>query len=558
MQILTPGFYDVFSGTLDQGIFSKEPFKEVRDGFYTEQYCRIHNVDFSGRNVALLLSLNQEDDHHPNTYVTGLNSASIYSSRFAGIDCHHQWGRISLAKLKNVKGITLVDSEPKMVTTLGDLRYQQRLDSFFKGNSRQEVVHPVFVPKGRFDPEILAAAGWEYAPPKCDNAEEAKLSLQYFVNRPSNPTCDKQLIAEDAITSNLDIGIIRINGLKDIEVFPDKLVGVSEEDDHKLNMIVKDVKKLNESSLMTLNDQPQKAAAVKLAGYHDYLLTTLDNIDTLNFKPLPDHELLSHFRDSWPEHIRQIDSKEFAQNTLPTLSKILPAVDKNYQLIIEFIDMICCMGQPMVRKIEPCNINRIKERMIEFQQLYRELALIQKQIEFYQTLEEVLQQKTDAFDDDTWLQYFNTSMASDHLPPHGTINFSHERFNASFKEWFMTFHRKEKEKAISRLKVLDRKLSIATLKIGTQSDLEKMLLTFTGRLIKLKHSAGNEELRNHWDCLSTLSNEMLALIAVNKLTSNRSDSQSLESLDLATDVCPRPAGDLKVASQGMSMAKSIG
>ena len=106
--------------------------------------------------------------------------------------------------------------------------------------------------------------------------------------------------------------------------------------------------------------------------------------------------------------------------------------------------------------------------------------------------------------------------------------------------------------------MLNRKLSIATLKIGTQSDLEKMLLTFTGRLISLKHSAGNEELRNHWDCLSTLSNEILALIAVNKLTSNGSGSQSLEYLDLATDFCFSPAGDLKVASQGMSMAKGIG
>ena len=565
MQILTPGFYDVFSGTLDQGIFSKEPFKKVWDGFYTEQHCRIHNVDFSGRNVAILLSLHQENDHYPSKNLTDLNSAGICSSQFAGIDCHHHWGRISLAKLKKDKGITLVDSEPKMVTTLGDLRYQQRLDSFFKGDSRHEVVHPLFAPKGRFDPETLAAYGWEYVPPLYDNAEEARLSLRHLINWLINPTCAEELLkqftAEDAISSNIDVGAVRIHSFNETESFPDALVGQNDaEVASDINRIVKDVKKLHEPSLLSLNDQPQKAAAVKLAGYHDYLLTTFDNVDKLNFKPLPDHELLSHFRDSWPEHIRQADSREFELNTLPTLGKILPAVDKNYQLIVDFIDMIRNMGQPMIGTIEPCNIKRITERMIEFQQLYRELALIHKQIEFYQTLEEVSQQKSDALLDDTWHKYFtdSPSVVSELLITDNVINHEHQRINFFLKQWFTAFHRKEKEKAISRLKMLDRKLSIATLKIGTQSDLEKMLLTFTGRLISLKHSADNEELRNHWDCLSTLSNEILALIAVNKLTSNRSDSQSLEYLDLATDFCPHPAGDLKVASQGMSMAKSIG
>lgn len=564
MQLLTPGFYDVFSGTLDQGIFSREPFKKVCDGFYTEQHCRIHNVDFSGRNVAILLSLHQEVEHYPGDYLTDLNSANICSSRLAGIDCHHEWGRISLAKLKKDKGITLVDSEPKMVKTLGDLRYQQRLDSFFKGNSRHEVVHPLFAPKGRFDPETLAAYGWEYLPPLYDNTEEAQASLRHLINRLFNPGCPEELLkqftAEDAISSTLDVGVIRIHSFNETESFPDALVGQNDaEVAGDINMIVKDVKKLHEPSLLSLNDQPQEAAAVKLAGYHDYLLTTSDNVDKLNFKPLPDHELLSHFRDSWPEHIRQVDSREFELNTLPTLGKILPAVDKNYQLIVDFLDMICNMGQPMIRKIESCNIKRITQRMIEFQQLYRELALIHKQIEFYQTLDEVSQQKCDALLDGTWHTYFADPppIAPDLLPTDNKINHEFQRINIFLKMWVRMFYRKEKEKAISRLKVLDRKLSIATLKIGIQSDLEKMLITFTGRLISLKHSAGNEELRNHWDCLSTLSNEIVSLIAVNKLTSNSSGSQSLDYLDLATDFCFRPAGDLKLASQGRSKAKSI-
>ena len=569
MQLHTPGFYKVFSGKLDQGIFSKEPFQKARAaGFYTDQHRKIHTVNFSRRNVATLLSLCQEYDHYSGKNPTDLNSASIRSSRFAGIDCHHHWGRMSLAKLKNHKGITLVDSEPRMVTTLGDLSYQQRLDSFFKASSRQEVVHPAFVPKGRFDPERLAAAGWEYAPQMYDNEEEAQLSLWYVFNRHNHANLDEQLIlqqhlAEDAIRSNLDIGIVWMDGFKNTEPCPHAPAGEDKFDDFLHDKLVQDVKKLHESSLLTLNDQPQKAAVVKLAGYHDYLLTTLDNIDTLKFKPLPDHELLSSFRDSWPEHLRQIDSREFTRNTLPTLGKILPAVDKKYQLIVDFIDMICSMGKPMIRKIEHCNINRIKERMIEFQQLYRELALIQKQIEFFQTLEEVSQQKTDALHDNTWRKYLTypappTPMDWHHMPSDGTNIYITEELNTLFKGWFIPFHRKEKEKAISRLKVLDQKLSIAKLKIGIQSDLEKMLLTFTGKSISLKHSAGNEDLRSHWDFLSTLSNEILALIAANKLTSNSPGSQSPEYLDLATDFCPRPAGDLKPASQGRSMAKSTG
>ena len=555
MQILTPGFYDVFSGTLDQGIFCREPFEKVWDGFYTVQHCRIHNVDFSGRNVAVLLSLHHENDHYTNKYVTDLNSTSIYSSRLTGIDCHHHWGRISLAKLKKDKGITLVDSEPKMVTTLGDLRYQQRLDSFFKGDSRHDVVHPLFAPKGRFDPETLAAHGWEYVPPLYDNEEDARLSLRYLNNRLINPTYAedllKQFTAKDAISSNLEVRVVRIHSFNETESFPDTLVGQNDaEVASDIHRMVKDVKKLHETSLLSLNDQPQKAAAVKLAGYHDYLLTTLDNIDKLNFNPLPDHELLSYFRDSWPDHIRQVDSREFELNTLPTLGKILPAVDKNYQLIVDFIDMIGNMGQLMIGKIEPCNIKRITKRMVEFQQLYRELSLIHKQIEFYQTLEEILQQKSDALHDDSWRKYLATypSISPALQITDNKINRAYEHMNILYYQWFTKFHRKEKEKAISRLKVLDRKLSIATLKIGTQSDLEKMLLSFTGRSISLKHSAGNEELRNQWDCLSTLSNEILALIAVEKLTSNSSGRKSLEYLDLATDFCFRPAGDLKPAS----------
>ena len=554
MQRLTPSFYDVFSGTLDQGIFSKESFKKDPNGFYTEQHYKIHNVDFSGRNVATLLSLRQGDDHHSSDNFTDLNSASICSSQLAGIDCHHHWGRLSLAKLKNEKGITLVDSEPKIVKTLSDLRYQQRLDSFFKGNSRHEVVHPLFVPKGRFDPETLAAWGWEYAPKMYDNAEDAQLSLQYFINSLLSPmdTIEmlQQFIVEDAISSDFAFDAIRIHSFQETESFPDALIGKTDEETANLNMIVKDVKKFNESNLLSHNGQPQTAAAVKLAGYHDYLVTTLENIDKLNFKPLPDHELLSYFQDSWPEHIRKIDSRSFEQNTLPTLSKILPAVNQNYQLIVDFIDLICNMRQPMMGKIDPCIINRITERMIEFQQLYRELALIQKQIEYYQTLEELSLQKSDALHDDTWHEYFviPAPIAYNLLPTNNTIDHEHKQFNNIFKEWFMKFHHKEKEKATSRLKVLDRKLSIATLKIGMQSDLEKILLTFTSRVIGLKHSADNAELRNEWHCLFTLSNEILALIAVNKLTSNRSGNQSLEYLDLATDFCLRPTGDLKPVS----------
>ena len=93
--------------------------------------------------------------------------------------------------------------------------------------------------------------------------------------------------------------------------------------------------------------------------------------------------------------------------------------------------MIRNMGQPMIGTIEPCNIKRITQRMIEFQQLYRELALIHKQIEFYQTLEEVSQQKSDALLDDTWHKYFtdSPSVVSELLLTDNVINHEHQRIN---------------------------------------------------------------------------------------------------------------------------------
>ena len=62
----------------------------------------------------------------------------------------------------------------------------------------------------------------------------------------------------------------------------------------------------------------------------------------------------------------------------------------------------------------------------------------------------------------------------------------------------MTFNLEEKEKAISRLKVLGRKLFIANFKLGMQSVLEHMLLTISGKLNGLKYSPGNESLKDEY------------------------------------------------------------
>lgn len=538
MKLLTPDFYSVFSGTLNQGIFSEKAIKEQLGGSGFEH--NIYDVDFSGRKVAVLLSFSQEKDCHTDKTITGLDSASIRFSRCAGIDIHNHWGRISLEKLKADKGITLVDSKPRVVTTVSDIRYQERLDSFFKESCADEVVNPLFSESDRFDPKILAAYGWEYSPPEYDTEKEAKLSWRYFVAKECDQStaCELLLddVANDAIKSYSQMGLSLLYGFQSYEKFPDALVCENVGQSTGLSTLVSGLETIYKSSLLSINEQPLKAVVVKLAGYHDFLLTTLEHKDELNFKPFSDDDLLSYFNDTWQEHIEQIDLKEFVRNTLPTLGKILPAIDKNYKVIVDCIEMISGTSHATIEAFETIDISRetIKEKMTEFKSLYHELALIQKQIEFYKVAEKKAQRIIDGVDDDILFEYFTSSKLTEMQGLN--LDVSDEDIFDYFKEWFVEFNFSEKEKATSRLKDLDRKLLLTKYKVNMQSCLNHMLCKLTGKLIAITHSSDNENLRNYCDRLSFFTNEVLVMIALNEPAFNELRNHSLEPSDLAADL----------------------
>ena len=532
-----PACYRVFSGTLDQGIFIEKAHKS-HDGYQEARYM-MYEVGFSGRNVAVLLNFTHDTGCYPDPSAPSLSSASIRFCQCAGIDLHHHWGRLSLEKLKNEKGITLVDSKPRMVTTVGDVRYQERLDSFFKETG--EVVCPLFAEKDRFDPKTLATYGWEYSPPEYDSVEEAKSSWRYFIARKYDyPDPDEllpELVANDVIKTYKQFEPHRIFGFKDHERFPGGLVRKSRGQAICLNWLVAGLKRNYGFSLLSTDKQPHEAVVVKLAGYHDYLLTTLEHKELFNFETFSDDELLSCLWGSWQEHIEQIDSREFERNTLPILGKMLPVIDGNYKLIVDCIEMICGMRQAIIEVLKANNIDReaIKERVIEFHSLYRELVLIQKQIEFYKVVEKKAPKNIDGLSEGSWIGYLTPSIVNQmQCPP--TVQFDQDEFVEYFKEWFVTFNLEEKKRAISRLEVLGRKLSVAKFKVGMQSALENMLLTISGKLIGLKYSTGNESLKDEYQRWFAISNEILVIIGLHKPTPIESDNRSLEPLDLAADL----------------------
>lgn len=538
-----PACYRVFSGTLDQGIFIEKPHKSY-DGCHGTQY-RIYEVSFSGRNVAVLLNFTHDTSRYPDPSVPSLNSASIRYCQCAGIDLHNHWGRLSLEKLKNEKGITLVD-KPRMVTTVGDVRYQERLDSFFKETG--EVICPLFAEKDRFNPETLATYGWEYSPREYDSIKEAKSSWRYFIAKKyDHPDADKlllpELVANDVIKTYKQFEPDRIFGFKDHERFPGGLICEGRGQADYLHCLVAGLKRNYGFSLLSADEQPHEAVVVKLAGHHDYLLTTLEHKDAFDFETFSDHELLSYFRGSWQEHIENIDSREFERNSLPILGKILPVIDDKYKLVVDCVEMICGMRHTIIEVLEISNIDHqsIKERITEFQSLYRDLVLTQKQIEFYQVVEKIAQQNIDGLSERSWAKYLTPSKV-DETPSLPTVLFDRDEFYEYFKEWFVTFNLEEKEKAIARLKVLSQKLFIAKYKVGMQSVLERMLLTISGKLIGLKYSPGNESLKDEYHRWFAITNEILAVINRHKPTPNDSDNPGLEPLDLAADLTSLPPG----------------
>ena len=536
MELLTPDFYSVLSGTLSQGTFCKQTAKGKRDSIRSKH--NVYDVDFSGRNVAVLLNFIEEKDFQDDKTIEGLDSASIRFNQCVDIDTHNHWGRTALKKLKADRGITLVDSKPRVVTTVSDIRYQERLNSFFEESSPNEVVNPLFSQTGRFDPEVLAAHGWEYSPPKYDSEKELELSWRYYVAKKRHPGDDSLLpvedMASDAIKSYCKFGRNLLFDFNNHDKFPEGLAIKDGVSSRFVKRMIFGLKKIYESSLLSVKEQPHKAVVVKLAGYHDFLLTTLEHEDQLNFETFPDNDLLSCFRDSWQEHIKQIDSKEFVCNTLPTLEKILPAIVESYKVLVDCVEMISGMSHAMIEVFDTTNIDReaIKERLVEFKLLYRELVLIQKQIEFYKVAGKKVQRNIDGMDKCTWLEYFTFPR---YLEVNG-LGINHQVAATYFKKWFVRFSLAEKEKANSMLKDLERRLFIAKYKISIQSDLERMLCNLTGKLIGFGYSCDNESLKKDCLRLSGYTNEVLVMIALNKPAFNGSHSCSLESLDLAADL----------------------
>lgn len=535
MELLTPSCYSVLYGTLSQGIFSKRDSK-IQDGSFGVTH-NTYDVDFSGRNVAVLLNFFQEKGFHKETTITGLDSASIRSSQCADIDIHNHWGRISLAKLKADKGITLVDSKPRVVLTVSDLRYQERLDSFFDTSSPNQVVQPVFSETDRFDPKILAAHGWEYSPPEYDSEQEIQSSWRYFVARQfgrSNASLiSMRCTAEDAIKSYGQYGCYVLCDFHECDKFPDKLFSGKTFETDVVSLLVKGLKEIYSSSLLSINKQPCEAVVVKLAGYHDYLLTTLEYENEMNFKPFPDDDLFVYFRDSWQEHIQQIDTREFVRNTLPILGKILPALDKNYKMLIDCIEMISGMSHAMLEIFEASNISQeiILARMTELKEMYHELVLIKKQIEFYKVVKKNTQRNIDGVDEGAWIKCLTLSrrMEVNNLG----ITLNSEDLDAGFKEWFVKFNRDENEKSIFRLNELERKLFIIQFKVNVQSVLEQLLSSLAGKLIAIKYSSVDESLKNECHQLFAFTNEVLALINFNRPSFDEFSKYNLEPLDLA-------------------------
>ena len=538
MELLTPSCYSVLSGTLNQGIFNKQDSK-LQSGSFGITH-NTYDVDFSGRNVAVLLNFFQEKGFHKETTITGLNSASIRYSQCADIDIHNHWGRISLEKLKADKGITLVDSKPRVITTVSELRYQERLDSFFDTSSPNQVVQPVFSETDRFDPKILAAHGWEYSLPEYDSEQEVLSSWRYFVARQfgrSNASLiSMYCTAKDAIKSYGQYGCYVLCDFNECDKFPDKLFCGKSVETHVVSLLVKGIKEIYSSSLLSFNEQSCPSVVVKLAGYHDYLLTTLEYGNELNFKPFPDDDLFVYFRDSWQEHIQQIDTKEFVRNTLPILGKILPAIDKKYKILVDCIEMISDMSHAMMEVFEASNISQeiILARMTELKRLYYELVLIKKQIEFYQVVKKNTQQNIDGVDEGAWIKYLTISRQMEINNLGMTLN--SEDLDACFKEWFVKFNCDENEKSIFMLKELERKLFIIQYKVNMQSVLEHMLSSLSGKLIAIKYSSDSESLKNEYHRLFTFTNEVLALINFNKPSFHELSKYRLEPLDLARDL----------------------
>lgn len=539
MDLQVSAGYDVFSGSLDCGEFDPVLCQDIV--INNERQLVVAKIDFSGRSVAVLLSSYVEDGRLPP--VNGLNGANLRFVPSVDVGFDHLWGRLSLKKLKKNRGITLVESKPRVIKTLGEIRYSQRLNSFYRGTGAREVVHPLFDDTDRFDPEVLAEFGWEYAPQKYETEDQAKASWRYYIDTRYAPkTVNKYLLeatAKDTIKSCVLPQHCKLFNLVGDQKFPNRLHTEDGTADSLLEKIIEDIRKIQQANLLSVGDQPHNAVVVKLAGWQDYLFTTEENRDKLDFATFSDSELCTIFQESWQEFIVQADFVDFERCALPVLNEILPGIDAGVKKVVDLANVINGNFNSEIACAISFDGERIGRKMIEFRSLWQRMAVTQKKIDFYQCVKKYAPLKRDSVSRDTCSDYFLNSNIMD-LDFRGVYEglISQKEYLESFRQWFVEFSVREEQLAGAALKTSSRELAIIKVKIGGQAELVRMLVNMSGKLIGAKYSFANSKPQLSDECyhLSCLINDVLALIEQNKLVVDSDYGSDFDALDLATNL----------------------
>ena len=532
---VSPG-YDVFSGSLDCGQFDPVSCRNIV--INNERHLLTAKLDFSGRSVAVLLSSYLDDNRLPP--IEGMSSANLRFVQSVDVGFDHLWGRLSLQKLKKNRGITLVESKPRVIKTLGDIRYSQRLNSFYRGTDAREVVHPLFEDIDRFDPKVLAEFGWEYSPREYDTEDQAKASWRYYVETRYAPNMANKYLqeatAEDTIKTCALPQHSKLYNLVGDQRFPDGLHTDCETTDSQLKKIITDIRNIQQANLLSVGDQPHNAVVVKLAGWQDYLFTTEENRDKLDFATFSDSELYTIFQESWQEFTVQADFVDFERCALPVLDKILPGIDAGFNKVVDLANAI----NGSIDSEIVCAINvdgkRIGRKMMELRSLWHRMAVTHKKIDFYHAVKKTAPIKRDGVRRDYCSDHFlNTSIMNldFRCVQEGLI--SQKQYLEAFRQWFVEFSVQEEQMAGAVLKASNRELAIIKVKMGGQAELVRMLVDMSGKLIGAKYSFANSNPQLSDECyrLSCLVNDVLALIEQNKLVVDRDYGSDFEALDLA-------------------------
>ena len=535
---VSPG-YDVFSGSLDCGVFDPVGCQDIV--INDERQLLAAKIDFSGRSVAVLLSSYFKDGRMPP--INGLNSASLRLVQSVDVGFDHLWGRLSLEKLKKNRGITLVESKPRVIKTLGEIRYSERLNSFYRGADTCEVVHPLFDDIDRFDPEVLAEFGWEYSPQQYETEDQAKTSWRYYIESRYAPKTAKKYLLEATAKDTIKTCVLpqhcKLYNLVGDQRFPDGLHTECGTMDSPLEKIVNDIRKIQQTNLLSVGGQPHNAVLVKLAGWQDYLFTTEENRDKLDLATLSDSELCSIFQESWQEFIVQAGSVDFERCALPVLSKILPSIDAGFEKVDDLANVLNGIINSEIACAIDFDDKHIGGKMMELRSLWQRMAVTQKKIEFYQSVKKNASIKRDGVRHSSCADiFFNSDIMDLDFRCVQDDLISQKQYIESFRQWFVEFSVREEQLAGAMLEASNRELAIIKVKIGGQAELVRMLVDMSGKLIGAKYSLANSNPQLSDECyhLSCLVNDVLALIEQNKLVVDSDYGSDFDALDLATNL----------------------